>query len=167
MFSYVDALDRSSMNRSFVGLSAMHTVEFLLLVYVVAAATGLAAIEAILWGLLFHMALDIIYLGRNGILFQRAFSLVEFAVRWNWLKRRGQQPELPYRLALEGVLPSSEAARGGQKEQTARKDQNVAKQQHKDDLEERLVHQGHADDLKQSNGGNASPPAMNRPNMTK
>ena len=153
MFTYVDALDRSSKNRPFVGLSAMHTVEFLLLVYVVAVATGLAAIQAVLWGLLFHMMLDIIYLGSNRMLFDRAFSVVEFAVRWRRLRRWGLRPDLPYRLALEEVLPASKPARVGGRERTAHKDRHVAKQQHSDDPEEGLMQRDNADEPKQSSAG--------------
>ena len=153
MFAYVDALDRSSKNRRFVGLSAMHTVEFLLLVYVVAVATGLAAMQAIMWGLLFHMMLDIIYLGSNRMLFDRAFSVVEFAVRWRRLRRWGLHPEVPYRLALEEVLPASKASRVGGRERTAHKDQHVAKQRHRGGLEEGLIQRDNADELKQGGAG--------------
>lgn len=129
MFGYADALERESRGRPFVGVNIMHTAEFLLLVYAVAHVTGLELIEAVLWGLLFHMVLDLIYLSSKRMLFDRAFSLVEFLIRWNRLKRRGLRPELPYRLALEAVLPGSGPQGCGQEEQTAQKDHESADQQ--------------------------------------
>lgn len=128
MFAYCDALEKESKGRSFVALSIMHTVEFILLVYAVAYATGLVFMEAILWGLLFHLALDLVYLGSQRRLLDRAFSLVEFFIRWNRMKRRGLRPELPYRLALEAVLPESGLAGHGQEEEAAHEDEEAADQ---------------------------------------
>jgi len=109
MFAFHEFLYEKTNETLFLGLSVMHTVEFLLLVYAVAALTGVAAIEAILWGLLFHMVLDLIYLYRQGRLFRRALSIVEYVIRWNRLKRHGLHPELPYDLALEALLAGSKS----------------------------------------------------------
>lgn len=108
MFAYADHLDAKMPGQHFVGLSVMHTVEFLLLVFAISALTNLASIEAILWGLLFHLGLDLIYVYRRGIFFHRALSIVEYIIRWNRLKRQGLYPELPFRLALDAVLHRSE-----------------------------------------------------------
>jgi hypothetical protein len=108
MFEYAYVLSEKDREGNFVALSVMHTVEFILFVYLIAALTGLATIEAILWGLLFHMVVDIIFQWSQGKLFHRAFSIVEYVIRWNRLKRRGMRPELPYIYALKQVLPGSE-----------------------------------------------------------
>ena len=136
MFAFHDFLYEKTRETPFVGLSIMHTVEFLLLVYAVAALTGLAAIEAILWGLLFHMVLDLIYLYRQGRLFKRALSIVEYVIRWNRLERQGLQPESPYHLALRAVSAELEPLGANEEGEAAQENQQVAKEQYQNNLGE-------------------------------
>ncbi len=134
MFAFHEFLYEKTSDTVFLGLSVMHTVEFLLLVYAVAALTGVAAIEAILWGLLFHMVLDLVYLYRQGRLFRRAFSIVEYVIRWNRLKRHGLHPELPYDLALNAVSVISEPLGSDEDGEAAQENQQVAKEQYQNNL---------------------------------
>jgi hypothetical protein len=136
MFAFHDLLDEKISETPFVGLSVMHTVEFFLLVYAVAALTGLAAIEAILWGLLFHMVLDLVYLYRQGILFRRALSIVEYVIRWNRLERQGLQPDLPYHLAFRAMSTESEPLEANEEREVAQENQQVAKEQYQNNLGE-------------------------------
>lgn len=108
MFRFEEILDEKSKDLPFLRLNIFHTIEFLLLVYGVAALTGLSSIEAVLWGLLFHMVLDWTYMYRHHSLFLRAFSIVEFIIRWSRLKSQGLHAELPYRLALEATFARPE-----------------------------------------------------------
>src|SRR3990170_6618158 len=89
---------------NFLGLNVMHTLEFLLPVGALAALTGYPSVWAAFWGLVFHIALDLIWLSRRGILTKRALSIIEYAIRWNLMKRRGWDPERPYVSALESTL---------------------------------------------------------------
>ena len=103
MFIYNERLQEFSRDNNFVGLSIMHTVEFILLVYVVFMLSGWLWLKAILWGLLFHMALDVTYLASQRRLFERALSLIEYAARQRSMKKRGLKPELPYRKTLDSL----------------------------------------------------------------
>ena len=136
MFAFNEFLYEKTNETLFLGLSVMHTVEFLLLVYTVAALTGLAAIEAILWGLLFHMVLDLVYLYRQGALFRRALSIVEYVIRWNRLERQGLQPESPYHLALRAVSAILEPLGANEEGEAAQENQQVAKEQYQNNLGE-------------------------------
>lgn len=104
MFRFYPALDKRATGRPGVQLSVFHTVECLLLVYTVTALTGSSPVYAVLWGMLFHMVVDMAHLCRNHALFARAYSLIEYAIRWDRLKSRGLHPELPYDLALRDTL---------------------------------------------------------------
>ncbi len=110
MFRFYSALDKRATGRPCVQLSVFHTIEFLLLAYAVAALTGSPPVYAALWGMLFHMVLDLADMCRSHALFARAFSLIEYAVRWNRLKSRGMHPELPYDMALSDTLTGRDDA---------------------------------------------------------
>lgn len=107
MFAFHRYLFEKAPVNELLGLNVMHTVEFLLLVYVATMITGWLWLKAALWGMLFHVAIDLVYLYINGRLFSRALSIVEYIIRWNDRKRRGLNPELPYQSALEAVSGKS------------------------------------------------------------
>lgn len=109
MFIFHDLLNKNAQKSALLGLNLMHTIEFLLLVYIAVALTGWTWLMALLWGMLFHMLVDVIYLWRRGILFRRAYSIIEYLIRWNIMKQHGLHPQLPYLFALEtmGILPVS------------------------------------------------------------
>ena len=103
MFTFYELLGQRGGESDFLGLSGMHTVEFLLMVYAVGVVTGWLWLKAVLWGLLFHLLLDLVYLYRKGRMFQRALSIIEYAIRWQRMRRRGRHPELIYRSTLEAM----------------------------------------------------------------
>ena len=109
MFTFHELLFVKGEKKDFLGLNIMHTVEFLLLVYVASALTGWMWLKAVLWGMLFHMLVDLVYLYRQGRLFRRAISIIEYAIRWKRMKRQGLCPELPYHSTLQAmsVMPDS------------------------------------------------------------
>jgi sterol desaturase/sphingolipid hydroxylase (fatty acid hydroxylase superfamily) len=104
MFRFASALDSRSRGRATVQLSVFHTIEALLVMLAAAALTGWPALWAVLWGALFHMMVDTAGLLREGTPFVRAYSIIEYGVRWARLERRGEQPRLPYELALQDTL---------------------------------------------------------------
>ena len=111
MFAYHRILLPMTKELNFLGLSIMHTVEFMLLMCAVAAFTSSPFVLAILGGILLHMALDLSYLCRRGMLFSRALSIFEYVIRWNRMKRQGICPRLPYRLALAATLENGKLPR--------------------------------------------------------
>ena len=109
MFSFHGLLLRRELGRDFLGLSLAHTVEALLLVYSAGGLTGWMWSRALLWGMFFHMAFDLADLYRRGRLFRRAFSIIEYIIRWNRLKRKGLDPELTYREVLASMPAAPQA----------------------------------------------------------
>ena len=103
MFVYNDRLHQFSRGRDFIGISILHTAEFVLAVYIASELLNWFWLKAILWGILFHMILDIVYLACQRRLFSRALSLIEYIIRWRSLKNRGLKPEEPYRKALDSM----------------------------------------------------------------
>lgn len=103
MFTFHELLFTRGQKQNFLGLNIMHTVEFLLLLYAVAAFTGSALTMAALWGMLFHMLVDLVYLYRQDRLFRRALSVTEYVIRWNRMKRQGLHPEVPYHSTLKAM----------------------------------------------------------------
>lgn len=88
--------------RPFIGLSVFHTVEALAAVATAAFVTNYSFVWAILWGMLFHWAIDdLADLHKYKTIRIRAHSLVEYVVRWNLMKKRGEEPEAVYKASLE------------------------------------------------------------------
>ncbi|MFC1990728.1 hypothetical protein ACFLU9_01080 [Chloroflexota bacterium] len=108
MFTFHKLLFEKEENQNFLGLSVMHTVEFFLGVYAVSALTGWVWLKAALWGMLFYMAVDLVYLYRQGRLFERALSIIEYVIRWKRMRRRGLHPEQPYQSTLQAMFVLSD-----------------------------------------------------------
>jgi len=98
-----EAIEPIAKGRPFLGLNVFHTAEAMAAVCLLGALTGHLFFLGVLGGMLFHMALDVVHLYRTGLLFKRAYSIVEYLVRWNLMERRGLKPEAPYRLALAAI----------------------------------------------------------------
>jgi len=106
---------------SFLGLNVLHTVEALGLVAALGVLSGYSWFWAAFWGMVFHMGLDLAYLGALGVPFIRAFSLIEYRVRWRRMVRHGQDPAQPYLATLRtlGADPPG-LAFSGQEAETER-----------------------------------------------
>jgi len=104
MFDFHDLLSDRVKERSFISLNLMHTAEFILLLGVAVAITGWTWLIAMLGGILLHMLLDVSYMYRQGILFSRAFSIIEYFIRWRCMKRQGLRPELHYQVVLDSMF---------------------------------------------------------------
>lgn len=119
MFKFHDLINKQEKKQKVIYLNILHTVEFILLVYLASAATGWLWLKAALWGILFHMIFDWVNLYREGRLFQRAISLVEYFIRWRRLKRQGFHPDAAYHLALRDMSlgPDSPQDEAGKAEQ--------------------------------------------------
>ena len=111
MFTFHELLFKRGQEHDFLGLNIMHTVEFLLLLYVASALTDWIWLKAVLWGMLFHLVTDLIYLYYRGRLFRRALSIIEYVIRWQWMKRHGLHPELPYQSTLEAMSLGSRTSK--------------------------------------------------------
>ena len=104
MFDFHDLLSDRVKERSFISLNLMHTAESILLLTVATVITGWTWLIAMLGGILLHMLLDVSYMYRQGILFSRAFSIIEYFIRWRRMKRQGLRPELHYQVVLDSMF---------------------------------------------------------------
>jgi hypothetical protein len=89
----------------FLNLSVFHTVEFVGALGVIYAWSNLPWLGALFWGLVFHMAVDTLYLAAHKGLTLRAYSVVEYYVRKRRLLGRGLSPEKMYAEAVRSVMP--------------------------------------------------------------
>lgn len=83
MFRYFAELERIEATIPYAGLCIFHTVDFFLLVGIL--AWFFPVFLPLLAGLLFHFVVDMVDLGRKKVPFIRAFCLLEHAIR-----RRGK-----------------------------------------------------------------------------
>jgi len=88
---------------SFLGLSLCHTVEFLLFLGFLPIWTHSTLLWAAFFGVLFHLGLDLAHEYREGVLFKRALSVIEYIIRWNRMMYNGQNPAVPYIRALGAI----------------------------------------------------------------
>lgn len=87
MFRWFEGLWKVEKTIPYVGLCIFHTIEFFLLVALLALAWPL--LFALLAGLLFHFLVDLVYLIHKGIPFIRPYFLIE-----HFIRRR--DPKYPY-----------------------------------------------------------------------
>lgn len=79
MFRYFEELQPIQSAISYVGLCVFHTIDFFLLLAVLALFFPLA--WALLAGCLYHFLIDLFDLRRKGVIFIRPFFLVEHLIR--------------------------------------------------------------------------------------
>ncbi len=79
MFRYFADLQHIEHSIPYVGLCLFHTLDFFLLVGIVAA--WYQPMRPLLAGLIFHFFIDLYDLWRKGVLFIRAFFIIEHAIR--------------------------------------------------------------------------------------
>ena len=89
----------------FLALNLFHTVEWFALAIAAGAWLGSSAVLAAVLGMIFHLALDLVWLACHRATFKRALSMVEYVIRRRGLVRRGLDVEAVYREALAGSCP--------------------------------------------------------------
>lgn len=106
MFEYHRLLTKKWHDPAFLNIEIFHTVEFIVPLFAIAHFTGSAPLFAVCLGFIFHIALDLVSLYRNGIFFARAHSLPEYFLRKKMLQGRGLDPAMLYldaaRMTREG-----------------------------------------------------------------
>lgn len=103
MVSFFHALDNFWPYPEFIALSVFHTFEFMAPFALLTLWSGSALVEALFFGFLFHIALDIIYLLRQGAVFVRALSIAEYIIRRRRLVEQGYRPAAVYENAISIV----------------------------------------------------------------
>jgi len=79
VFPCCQIIENAVKQKCFFVLSPFHTLEFFLLIFFLGRVNPL--FYYMLAGMLYHLSLDMYHLARSGILFLRAFSLIEYFIR--------------------------------------------------------------------------------------
>jgi hypothetical protein len=103
MFAYNERMFSQIHRPDFLAMNLFHTAEWFLLVTCVMLWQGSAILLAVLLGMVFHLALDLLRLARHRAVFSRALSLIEYWIRRRILVRRGLDPDRPYADALAAI----------------------------------------------------------------
>ena len=86
-----------------LAINLFHTIEWLALVYLAGRWWGSTVAMAALGGMVFHLFLDLLRLAYWGKLTTRVVSVVEYVIRRRRMIRRGIDPDVVYREALEAI----------------------------------------------------------------
>ncbi|MFC1945708.1 hypothetical protein ACFLW1_00745 [Chloroflexota bacterium] len=112
MFRFHQRLNEKGQRQSLLVLNLLHTVEALAILGLASAVSGWPWLQAIFWGMAFHLVTDWVFLYSRGRFSRRAMSLVEYMVRWRSLKRRNLEPERIYRETMTDIGLAPAAATG-------------------------------------------------------
>ncbi len=104
IFHYARRVMAGAAARPFLDLEPFHTAEFALLLAAGGYPAGVAWLKPVLWGVLFHAAVDVVHLARHGLLATRCHSLAEYWLRRRAMERRGQFPALVQQQAAREAL---------------------------------------------------------------
>lgn len=100
MFAYSGVILKWNARPGLLGLSIFHTVEVIGSIYLASLCLHSNIINAVFWGMVFHMVLDILFLLKMGALFCRAFSFLEYVIRKRIMIKNGLFPDSIFEEAL-------------------------------------------------------------------
>ena len=101
MFRYFDHVTLHNKDKDNLGFSLFHTIEIFLAVYLIGVHLSPFLFVPIFLGMIYHMIFDIVWLSYHGVPTVRAFSIVEYFIRKNFMIRKGNDPKLFYKKMFE------------------------------------------------------------------
>ena len=101
MFRYYKIVTDKLHDKNLLGFSLLHTAEVFVTVYLLAHYWNYTFFITILWGMVFHLFLDILWCSYKKAFFVRAYSIVEYWVRKNLMIKNGLDPDGFYRKVFE------------------------------------------------------------------
>jgi len=107
MFLYHKILSRWLKDPEFLNMEIFHTVEFLILILALALIFNSTVLAAIFFGLMLHIALDVIFLLRHKVLNKRVHSIAGYFIKKRAFAKKGLNPARLYKKAVE--LTATEA----------------------------------------------------------
>jgi hypothetical protein len=110
MFRFQELLFKEVKTHQFLTLHFLHTVEVLIFLYITGEMTSWLWLQAIFWGMLFHVVTDVIYMYVKGGLFRRALSIVEYAVRRHHIRRHDCPPKEIYDSVLAQLAATTKSS---------------------------------------------------------
>ncbi len=108
MFLYHETLTKWWASPEFMNMEVFHTAEFLSVVFVLALVLESGALRALFFGLIFHIALDVIFLIRHHILNKRVHSIAGYFMKKKKMAREGLDPANLYTRAA-GIVAAARA----------------------------------------------------------
>lgn len=107
MFKFFWSVWMNAKRKDFIDMQILHTAEFFIATYLAAAILEGTfwgpILQAIFWGMVFHIAVDILFFIRIGVVFKRAFSLTDYLIRKKLMIKRGVDPDEIFKEALENT----------------------------------------------------------------
>jgi len=107
MFLYHKILSQWLKEPEFLNMEIFHTAEFLTLILALALIFDSPALAAVFFGLILHIALDVIFLFRHKVLNKRVHSIAGYFIKKRAFARKGLDPGGLYKKAVE--LTTTEA----------------------------------------------------------
>jgi hypothetical protein len=101
MFRYYNLITNRMHDKNMLGFSLLHTAEVFAGVYLLARYWSFTFFITIFYGMLFHLFLDMIWLIKNKVFFIRAYSIIEYWIRKNLMRKRGLNPDGFYKEVFE------------------------------------------------------------------
>jgi hypothetical protein len=101
MFKFHDSIRAMIHRPDFIGINLFHTLEWLALCYVISRVTGSSYIQMMLAGMVFHFFLDVLWMIYLRAPFKRAYSIIEYVVRFRRMERQGLLPHRFYQDVLK------------------------------------------------------------------
>ncbi|MBE9527885.1 MAG: hypothetical protein IME99_01455 [Proteobacteria bacterium] len=101
MFAYHGAIEGLLRRPDMLNVEIFHTLEFMLPLYALSHYFESSLLGALFFGILFHIALDMINLLKRGLFFKRCNSLTEYFIRRKAMAERGLVPRTIYTDALK------------------------------------------------------------------
>ena len=96
MFRYFDNVTIHKKDKDNLGFSLFHTIEIFLVVYFIGIHFFPSLFVPIFLGMLYHMVFDILWLTYHKVPTVRAFSIIEYFIRKNFMIRKGNDPKFFY-----------------------------------------------------------------------
>lgn len=103
MIRFYNELDRFWRYPEFLAISVFHTAEFMVPLFIATLWSGSAALVAVFIGCVFHIALDVVFLGRRDLWFIRVYSIIEYFLRKRSLEERGYRPLAIFKASLKAM----------------------------------------------------------------
>ena len=102
MLQFHEEVFRRRGRPEFFALEIFHTVEFLFLAGIVSFLI-FPALRPLFWGMVFHLAIDLVHLTRFGIFSKRTHSVVEYFWRRKKMHSEGKDPHSVFVEAAEAM----------------------------------------------------------------
>jgi len=102
MFRFHEAVFERRNRPEFLNLEPFHTLEFLLLVGLIAFGP-LPILQPIFWGFVLHVVVDWAHLTRYRVFTKRAHTVVEYFLRRNKIRAQGMDPDAVFVESLQSL----------------------------------------------------------------